>query len=336
VGPAGGGGSVGFQLPTDGPAWKTRSTPFCAGVDPWLPNVAIWSNPQSVFVAMGSSVYQTVGAGWSELLSKPSLTFSGITGFLEGPLVLTAQSGSRCGILLFDGDGLRCSGAAQNVFGVFAVDATLAYAMASNRLLVYRGDFWTQVGALPDQTGVYGPKFWADRDNAFVTAAQGAVLRYELATDETSALPSFSPNGEAWALWGFSRDDLWLASDSEELLHYDGTDWQPVFTQSGACGRIIGMWGQAGVLYFYTSSTLYRMQGQRAEPILTLPCDDWQSQSIRSVWGNSPSEVFIAIQNYRVEQRVDAEGVVSTVSSPADACGAARILYFDGKGVGAL
>jgi hypothetical protein len=78
------------------------------------------------------------------------------------------------------------------------------------------------------------------------------------------------------------------------------------------------------------------MQGNQVEAILTLPCDEWRSQSVRSVWGNSPSEVFIAIQNYRLEPRVDDQGSVSTVPVPADSCGAVRILYFDGKRLGVL
>jgi len=96
------------------------------------------------------------------------------------------------------------------------------------------------------------------------------------------------------------------------------------------------MWGQAGVLYFYTASTVYRMLGNQVEPTLTLPCDEWRSLSVRSVWGNSPSEVFIAIQNYRLEQRVDDQGSVSTLPVPADSCGAIRILYFDGQRLGVL
>lgn len=311
------------------------STPFCAGQGQWVDTADVWSNAQSVFALVDSTVYQNSGSGWSPLFES-STTFGDLTGFADGPLVLTARSASRCGILFLDGDGLRCSGAAQNVYRVFTVDRRLAYSVANGRLLVYRGDFWTQAGGVLALTGTYGGSLWADAQQAIVSGGSGEVFRYDLESDSASALPPYSDSAEALALWGFGPDDLWLATDAAELLHYDGNGWQFFLSLQDTDGNIRGMWGQDGVLYFHTATTVFRAQGNRIERILSLPPDDWQSRSVRSLWGNSPSEVFIAIQNYRIDAVVHPDGQIEHVASPADSCGAIRLLYFDGERVGQL
>jgi hypothetical protein len=308
---------------------------FCQGDAPYISFVGLWSNAQSVFAAVESEVYRNSGSGWTQMLSNSSVSFGSFSGFPEGPLVLTASVGSRCGILFLDEDVLSCAGAAQNVAGVFPLAPTLAYAVVEDRLLLYQGEFWTQVGEPLGDAGLYGTKLWADAQQATVFGGLGRVFRYELESDSWKALPSFPADRSPLAAWGFGPQDLWL-STGPELLHFDGATWQQPFTQQGECGNIRGMWGQAGVLFFYTASSVFRLGEGKFEPILRLPCDDAGAVSIRGLWGNSPSEVFIAIQNYQHAERALPCGQLEPVLKPADACGAIRLLFYDGVRVGAL
>lgn len=114
------------------------------------------------------------------------------------------------------------------------------------------------------------------------------------------------------ATWGFARNDLWVGTRTSGLYAYDGSAWTRREILVDACGRSIrGMWGANGVLYVHTDHSLARLRGGRLDVLAEFPCD----VTVRSIWGNSPEEVYLAAEDSRLEPT---------------ACGGAEVFLWNG------
>jgi hypothetical protein len=329
-----------FLPPENGPRWRNSGEPLCAvkasSIDPFR----VWSDERGVYALIGGlpAVQFNDGTGWADFgtLASDSGYFN-LSGFPGGPLLVTTTTSVRCGILAVERDGTSCSSAATNVFQTFPVASDLAYAIALNRLLVYGGEYWTQVGEpLGLDSSFYTLGLWANDEAAVVVGTSGNAYLFPTGESAPRAIPAPS-TADAYAVWGFAANDLWLGNSVGELYHFDGASWSLEYSlPPGECSGIRGLWGSDGVLYFYNSVAVFRLRAGKVDSILRLPCDPYGAQAVRSIWGNAADELFIALQDYRARDFVTPEGAIEVNFEPRETCGAARVLYFDGTRLGQL
>jgi hypothetical protein len=127
--------------------------------------------------------------------------------------------------------------------------------------------------------------------------------------DAEVALPDIGAN----VLWGFAENDLWVGGEFGRLAHYDGNTWSSSQADSAACGPVKGHWGSGGTLFAYTESEVKTVQGGTERSVLRFPCGG--PETVLGLWGRSPSEAFILVQDTRLG---------------SDSCGDLKVLRFDG------
>lgn len=262
-----------------------------------------------------------------------------MTGFPLGPLVLYGSD--VCGIVFDEGTARTCSSTVQNVYTVFVVDEDLAYASAANRVLRYDGNRWTQLGA-PLDTEHTIQAIWASREVLVAATSAGDVHVYRDGATEPESQLGVSTSA-VWALWGFGATDVWLGNEDGQLMHYDGEEWSSFWSQAGGCRSVRKLWGADQVLYFASSSYLGVWRDGQVQDVIDGPCEEqdafmegtYEELRILGLWGNAPDEVFVALEQRTIDQRITEDGLIRT-SIPPDACGSVRLHWFDGATVGRL
>jgi hypothetical protein len=333
----GGAGNLG-RAPVGDPGWRDSTEPLCSTFRSSIASSGIWSDERGVYVVAGGSggtivsasgspqpsdleIWFNAGTGWQQQLADDSGEMKyrqyGLTGFPNGPLVLYGKADLPnelgCGLATFEHDALVCN-PVWDATSAFVVNAELAYAVVEGKLAMYRGGAW---GPFPDQLTVdpLPQAIWASDTDLFATSrTAGTIFHYDgtWTSLETRTLQAFT------AVWAFSPRDLWVGTEGGRVLREQGTGFVDIGWQAPqrCAGREIkGMWGSDGVLYFYTESDLVRVQGETIEQLMTWECpDDGLHPRITGVWGNSPSEVFIAV----VDERENHD------------CGNSFVLVYDG------
>jgi len=262
------------------------------------------------------SISYNGGLGWTEFyrgscddISRGACV-SDLGGLLEGRVL---GWGSYTPVYGFEpGMAERMWEELSNIGSLFVVNDHLAYAMwqagPDSRVVRYDGTTWSPVPvALPFEMAEYG-RIWADENDVFV--AGGSAVLLSLDGDEWRIHDPGTVVDLA-SIWGFGGDDVWVGAYDGALLHYDGTAWSnvpwPSLDDGSLCNEehaIHGMWGADGILYFITETQFARWDGTRVEVLAHWPrtYDDTPGAFACAgalwpvaLWGNSPTEVFLAV-----------------------------------------
>jgi hypothetical protein len=214
-----------------------------------------------------------------------------------------------CGIARIHGGVSHCeSGFGGGISDLFVVSDDRAYAVERDRVLVYDGSNWTQLGAAlaaTDGSAINAWRVWAGAQTVAVTATSGEVFLSEAGAAWSEERGLAQDNYRT--VWGFGSDSIWSGGRSGALVRYDGSAWLPRGQLTDDCGSgIRGMWGAGRALYTYTEHALARWSGTDLDIVTQLPC----TTTIRGVWGTSPSEVYM---------------VTSDALKESSACGAAEL-----------
>ena len=330
-----------WTLPhTGGPTWRTSTVPYCNsnGVffsDLWSDSRGVWATSE-----IESNLFFNAGTGWSQVSPRPSV-LKNMTGIPGGPLLLYPSD--YCGVTAFDGKKESCLAAVPGITNVFVVDAQRAFAIVDDRLLTLDGSYFTPYGSMPAVPWPYAYYLWADSQVAVVAADAGKVYVFEQSSSDPQVLQI--PDGvAATSVWGGGPNDLWVGGDEGRLAHYDGTSWTVVQAAQGNCATIASMWGAANVLYFATRSYVGRWSNGKFDTVIDGPCDQdpesvpgtYEQVIIQKIWGNSPTELFIALYERKEHLTPAAGGGVTYNDVPPDSCGEARMYWFDGQHLGRL
>ena len=337
-----GGVSTGGTGATDAsaePLWRSSYESFCQTADAGSVAIDLWSDDRGVFLLTSESstnrpaIWTNLGTGWRLTFDwsgeVAAMYQGGLKGFADGPLVV--YGGLPCGIQFVDGTNAECSGAASLTRDLSVVGADLAYAVSNDRVLKFDGDLWTQVGgALPNLN--WANAVWADSATIVVAAGgrRGESLVFTIEADgDAVLLPDLPSQIDPMAVWSFGASEIWVGGGAEgQLVRYDGTAWSEKatipYTGSGSkpvsgtsdIGKI-KLWGNGGRLFAIAGNTFGEWDGARFKVLDSLGGDSY----FTGLWGNSPSEVFLAVQDPR---------------SAAAACAPIRIRWFDGTAVGPL
>ncbi|HWA77707.1 MAG TPA: hypothetical protein VG937_35470 [Polyangiaceae bacterium] len=298
------------------PGWRQSVEPFCGKPDMFGPGTLdVWSDQGGVFLLVDEEIYGNTGSGWSLLAQAAHAGRGGLTGFPGGPLVRFGGVTDRCGIEFVQRDGApSCSGAAQP-WGVSVVKRDLAYAVYSDRLLSYDGSMWTQRGdPLVAPVGLSVGQIWANETTIAITNDAGV---YVSEGGVAPALQGDLPEVESGyrGVWGSAAGEIWVGSGDGQLFRASRGQWTSAFQVPGApdCRAIERVWGDGADIFFATTNRVFRGRNNSFETVFELACD--YSARIGGLWGNSASEVFIAVAYHDSLAK----------------CGNVAMLWFDGK-----
>jgi hypothetical protein len=323
-----------------GPVWRSSAVPYCNADGVFFSD--LWSDSRGVY-ALGeleSGLFFNSGTGWSRVSPQPSV-LEHLTGIPGGPLLLIG--GEFCGVTSFDGKTESCIAAVPGVTQVFVVSAQRAFAIVDDRLLSLAGAYFAPYGSMPAVPWPDAYFLWADAQVAVVAAEAGKVYVFDGPADSPQVLQI--PDGAAaTSLWGFGRDDVWVGGKAGRLAHFDGTSWTTLQAARGNCATISSLWGADHVLYFATDSTVGRVRNGAVDAVIDGPCAQdpasvpgiYEQVIIQKIWGNSPTELFIALYERKEHLDPASGGGVRVNDVPPDSCGQARMYWFDGQRLGRL
>ena len=121
-------------------------------------------------------------------------------------------------------------------------------------------------------------------------------------------------------MWGPARDNLWAGTSNGTIFHYDGMTWSEVGHMGGvSCDvtlPIQGIWGSGDDIYFYTYAEIAHWNGKKLESLTNWTVGDAE-QLHHGALGHVPERHLHRHDRQRALQ--------------VDACGAAFIVYYDGK-----
>jgi len=162
--------------------------------------------------------------------------------------------------------------------------------------------------------GTSATNAWAVGSNAYGTAAESAtsvILHWDGTSWSTAQTLAAT---ELWSVWGSGANDVWAVGASDPgaglFVHWNGTTWTS--TASSAASVLYGVWGSNATDVWAVGNLDVRPDGSSAEndgtfvpEILRWNGLGWSiaynngggavmSSAQASVWGTSPSDVWVA------------------------------------------
>jgi len=309
---------TGFDGSWGAPGYRTSTQSFgaarCrhAAVDLF----SVWSEPAAVYVRVSTSVnafanesgpagtivVRNDGSGWTEVMHDSTDAAGwwdgrGLTGRLGAALLLYPGSAS-CPVAQLAGSTATCAPAPGDAGAsdvgtehVFVATTTQADVVFSDRVLSFDGKTWADLGGKLTKYGSLRAA-WATNDTIVVVGDRQEISIRTPATGRFERQLGV-PAGDYGTVWGFSENDVWAANNGGQLVHFDGAAWR-VVPNTGVCPDvpIVQLWGAGKTLFFHDGSRLIRWDGTSFQTIASVPCGQ---TGIRGIWGNSETEVFVAL-----------------------------------------
>lgn len=177
---------------------------------------------------------------------------------------------------------------------IWGRSATEVYA-AGDALHIFDGKEWEDIAIPSGPTRrLRASGIWAsDRNNIYVVGQacylcrEGMVLHYDGTTFREQPLPQVDV---LLAIWGSDPSNIFAASASGEILHYDGVEWGRM-DDAPRTAALTAIWGSGPNDVFFAGS---------AGVILHYTGDHWEfmrsatERTLVSIWGRSPSDVYAA------------------------------------------
>lgn len=179
---------------------------------------------------------------------------------------------------------------------LFVVNDKLAYAVLEYGIVQYDGSGWTPLRGTESEDAFWSEQsVWADEETlAYLNGNQ--IYLYDKEAQRAERIEGLPP-GSYTTIWGFSRNDIWAGNQGNQLVHYDGTGWEIVWTGNFPTGGngVKMMWGAEQKLFFAGDRYFAVYDGQQVVQIANWTRSQ-DSMYIDDVWGNSSTEVFLTYE----------------------------------------
>lgn len=304
--------------------WRDSEKPFSTGLTSVygrynIDASSIWSDTRGVYALISYSdiesrtdnytgLYLNDGTGWTEIYRIDLSGYLYLSGIPQGPQILYG-SGLSCGIEFLQNGERECQVGFAEVNGIFVVDQDLIYAVQGRDVIRYREGKWRLLAELPKaetvesdfDSIVFSRAIWGNEQVVAVVGEvdqEGVVFTVNPQTGIAERRVD-APNGKYWKVWGFNQNDIWastiggLFQSNGQLIHFNGENWETVWTDDDGGGGIRGMWGDKGVLYFYTRNTFGYWNGEQIRVVAHMARGE--DVEFAGLWGNSESEIFLSI-----------------------------------------
>lgn len=264
-------------------------------------------------------VFHNGGGGWALRADFASASAeSGLTGFPSKALLLYGghgQDDNACPLGVVDGTSFACQPVVGTVQSAIAVNDRLAFALTGSRdVLVFDGSSWHSTATLPAPANA----LWANENVIVAVGPEGKVMTME---EGSWAMDDVGQLARLTAVWGTSRDDLWVGGFNGALFHFDGEVW----SESGQLGGVScatqppieHIWGVGSEVWVSTATQLARIRDGVRRTFGNWTCASvGTSDKITGLWGRGADDVFIAVSNE------------DPLLTP---CGGSFVVHFDGQ-----
>lgn len=269
---------------------------------------------------MGEAIYFSDGeSGWQRIHERRENTSRGgrrLSGVPGGALISYSVAGADsfpdlCGLGRLEGTQWTCDRQGVDVGGVNGAGPDRAFATLGMSVVSFDGVDWSVVEPAASDTlrGV-----WANESALFTVDVVGNAMRLAGDSWQRHAADRLVMN-----VWGSGSDDVWLTDVAGAVWRLDDSATDLVVTAPRAdCGEgdpTVHVWGTADALFLYSERTLHRWNGTTLERLGDWSCER-RGVRLTRVWGNNPTEVFLAFE--------DVERGFTHV------CGSAVVVFFDG------
>lgn len=321
-------------FPLGAPGWKSSTTLICDPSYGHFSGFGVWADERGVFSLVahtcppdgegstngdctksGLSLQLNAGTGWQSVFqSGPDtsgfdFTVNQLTGFPNGPILDLGNLQNQAGLWSIDHGVARSPGADVSVPDrVFVVDATTAYSVAGPSVYQYAGGAWSKLADVPADV----VSIWADAARIVVAGTDSAVYQSPTSSVAFVTVPE-APLGYHGNLWGLGKDDIWTSYGATQMAHYDGSTWTLV--DVSGIGQVGQLWGIDNVLFLGSKDGLGRISDGQLDVLLP-PGSSNGGVQMTGLWGRSPADVFIALNDENDEQY---------------ACGGDFMIWFDGS-----
>ena len=273
---------------TDGPVWSFRT--LAGAWSPMTSNTTeslrgIWGSSASdihVVAANGVTLHYN-GSAWSSIWNPTDEWLNDVWG-LSATNVFAV--GERATVLFYNGSVwnsmINPLTSSDHLFGVWGTSMNNVFAVGSEgKIIHYNGIAWATMssGTTEYLYGIGG----IDASNVYALGNDGTLLRYNGTTWLTI---SGVTSNRLYYAWGLSASDVYVIG-WHELLHYDGSSWNPAVSTSI---DLRGIWGSAADDIFAVgiSGRIIHFDGTTWREMTSGTTEHFYG----GVWGTSRSNVY--------------------------------------------
>jgi hypothetical protein len=325
------------EVPLGESGWRGSEEQFCVGFTGRNTDADLWADDRGLYVLRtvpcrdlevedcpysGEVLEFNDGTGWSvQLISSNRPANDLIGAFSTGAAILGwspaeiafLEEGVASGVLSLAGPPVvNFQALGQDVVYVAGPRGDADASIRASELFIVTPTHVTPLGPVPGAISAS----WADEQRAVFAGWDEFVLVYSV-SQQTLTILQGVPAGTYSAVWGFGDQELWLGNDAGQLLHIEDASqagtWELI--ETGSREAVQQLWGADGTVFFRTEATFGRATTEGAE-LLVDASDSADPLRVRSLWGNSPTEVFVAFDDPNFERY---------------ACGSMFISWFDGS-----
>ena len=263
------GGTSGRMVVWDGRAWTQMGrqiTPsgYCLGI------TSLWASASDDAWAVGGwgMIFHSDGQGWkvkkSECESGKDERFASVSGSAQDNAWTVGVNGWGTGIAYrWDGSAWQEMALPPSTLSLAAVWTTGpgdVWAVGDSDCLHFDGSAWSRFdvgGASDPVTGVPQLRaLWGSGlDDLWAVGARNLVAHWD-GTKWTASVVSAAAGFDFDAVWGTSRNDVWVSGESASggtgiIVHWDGSVWRAVLPASAR--SVSGIWGASPTDVWTTS-----------------------------------------------------------------------------------
>ncbi len=265
------------------------------------PLYAVWglSATSAFAVGKGGTILRYDGKAWTSMVNTETADLYAIWA-LSPQEVYAAGDGI---VLYFDGGtewkkgyattssfNFRALWAAQGsktIWGVGEMGGYIRYKTGTPTA------YWSSVsfygkgyGAMNGIWGVSETEIYVVGQKGLILKCSGDCTKAASWTEQVSGVSS-----DLRAIWGVSSGDLFAAGFDGTILHYDGSKWSTMASQSSS--YFYGLWGSAGKNVFVVGDPIFK----KDESVLRYQGSTWAklvppvATPLYAVWGSSATDV---------------------------------------------
>ncbi len=303
------------DIPLGTAGWQQSTTTYCDTHQGVEMGYDLWGDHRGVFALVSSECSPSGdivvcrgnegwglqfndGTGWKWLFGDTAgRAMPSLSGFPDGPAILLGYSQSNIGsesVTFLEGGAPTFSAAVaaqgESVFRAFGLGPTHAYFLATSGLGTQVKEYRDGNLSVAGSFASYQTAIWADENTIVVVGAEQSIYMRTTGSSDFALVPSV-PAGDYTSVWGFGSNDLWVGNTIGQLLHYNGSSWQTV--NSNTTNAIGAIWGVDGELFFTTQSEFGHWNGNTAEILIASQA----KLGMMKLWGLSSKEVFLAVDD---------------------------------------
>ena len=244
------------------------------------------ASPPPQTPSSGTTWLGNFGRKWTVVSQLDGTSLNGIWGSSGSDIIAIGDSGT---VLHYDGRKWAedDTGTSLNLYGVWGSSASSIYAVGESGLvLYYDGESWSD--ASPSSfTGTLRNVWCITQSNCLAVGQNASIQVRSNATGPWSLEYSLEYFGSLRGIWGSSDSDIYAVGDFGTILHYNGTGWE--FIDSETYINLYDVWGSAADNVFVVgqNGTILHYNGT-----LWAPMESGTTVTLNGIWGNAANEVY--------------------------------------------